>query len=153
MSTQSQIDSINTQVDTDINNKTLPSSITKVNVGNNIKAVAALTLDNYKKLSFLISQSGTSNPVITIQENTTGGTFTATRDSVGNYNITATGGNIFTVGKTGLLSTLAGSFASGKLKHEFIGATLLVLNTYNDNGTTLTDGVMTDTYIEIKIYP
>ena len=53
----------------------------------------------YTVYTALLTQTGTAAPVATILQNTTGGTFTWTRQSAGNYTITASTA-LFTVNKT-----------------------------------------------------
>jgi len=53
----------------------------------------------YTVYTALLNQTGTAAPVATILQNTTGGTFTWTRQSAGNYTITASSA-LFTVNKT-----------------------------------------------------
>jgi len=56
-------------------------------------------LGGYPVYTALLNQSGTAAPVATILKNTTGKTFTWTRQSAGNYTITASSA-LFTVNKT-----------------------------------------------------
>ncbi len=56
-------------------------------------------LGGYPVYTVLLNQSGTAAPVATILKNTTGKTFTWTRQSAGNYTITASSA-LFTVNKT-----------------------------------------------------
>tara|TARA_R110001632_G_scaffold201061_1_gene323838 strand:- start:31 stop:2604 length:2574 start_codon:yes stop_codon:yes gene_type:complete len=53
----------------------------------------------YTVYTALLTQAGTAAPVATILQNTTGGTFTWTRQSAGNYTVTASTA-LFTVNKT-----------------------------------------------------
>lgn len=98
MATAAQISAAKAAVDTDIVNKTDEASITKVNVGGNIKAAMDLTLSVSKVFSALISQSGTANPTATVLINQLGGTPVFERLSTGHYNLTITGA--FTANKT-----------------------------------------------------
>jgi hypothetical protein len=56
-------------------------------------------LGGYPVYTALLNQSGTEAPVATILKNTTGKTFTWTRQSAGNYTVTASSA-LFTVNKT-----------------------------------------------------
>ena len=67
-----------------------------------IAAVAGLVNSyslGYTVYTALLNQTGTADPVATILQNTTGGTFVWTRQSTGNYTITASTA-LFTVNKT-----------------------------------------------------
>ena len=76
------------QIDTDITNKTGSGSISKVNVGGNLKAVVDYVDQQAPKVALIYStQSGTGNPSLTMISNTTGKTYTADRANTGSYNI------------------------------------------------------------------
>jgi len=91
-------DSVKTQIDTDITNKTTSKSISPLNVGGNIKAVVDLIPDkSYKIYNTLLSCTDSVTPVLTILENTIGNII-CTRNSAGNYSATLL--DAFTIGKT-----------------------------------------------------
>jgi len=102
--------------------------------------------------SALISQSGTSNPTLKELENTTGVTFSCTRGSTGNYTLTGSS-NVFTADKTATIYSFNsnGSFPDGTMFFYSIGAQFFTIETRNSG--TPTDGVVTDAFIEIRIYP
>ena len=101
--------------------------------------------------SALISQSGTGIPTAKVLENTTGVTFSYTRNSVGNYMITGSS-NVFTTDKTAVIHSINtnGSFSNSRMYAYSIGAQFFTIETYS--ATTATDGIITDAFIEIRIY-
>ena len=73
-------------------------------ITNNVTIASVAAFANTYNLGYtvytaLLSQAGTAVPVATILQNTTGGTFTWTRQSAGNYTVTASTA-LFTVNKT-----------------------------------------------------
>ena len=71
-------------------NMTVASLATLINSG---------SVAGYKVYTALLTQAGATAPVATILQNTTGGTLTWTRQSAGNYTITASSA-LFTANKT-----------------------------------------------------
>ena len=71
-------------------NMTVASLATLINSG---------SVAGYKVYTALLTQAGTAAPVATILQNTTGGTLTWTRQSAGNYTITASSA-LFIANKT-----------------------------------------------------
>lgn len=151
------------QIDNDITDKVALGSVTTDDVGGNMKdvvdyvdqeiaALPPVPEASYLVYAALITQSGTSDPVATVLENTTGATFTPDRGGAGSYTLQASS-NVLTTNKTAIITSLSGSFQAGKLTYEILGNNFITLSTFNDNGATATDGVMTGTFIEIRIYP
>lgn len=172
---------IKTAIDTDITNKTLPGSATHQNVGarmkdivdytdqeintlsNSLSAVALSNdyndLDNlpvlpYKKLVGIITQSGTSTPVITIFENTfTGGSVTTARFNNGAYGIYLPGTNDFTK-----LYCIIGDDSNSQdsrltMYKASDGVNLIVgIGSYTVSTNTATDDKLNSTPFEIRIY-
>jgi len=73
-------------------------------ITNNVTIASVAAFANTYNLGYtvytaLLTQAGTAAPVATILQNTTGGTFTWTRQSAGNYTVTASTA-LFTVNKT-----------------------------------------------------
>ena len=73
-------------------------------ITNNVTIASVAAFANTYNLGYtvytaLLTQAGTAAPVATILQNTTGGTFTWTRQSAGNYTVTASIA-LFTVNKT-----------------------------------------------------
>jgi hypothetical protein len=106
----------------------------------------------YKKYVALLTQSGTSNPTVTVLENTLSGTPTVTRDGAGYTKIELTGE--FTANKCYFQVTL-GSEVSG-------GANDLAWGAYRNNANTcyvwtavnnvLVDAILTGASLEIRVY-
>ena len=98
----------------------------------------------YTVYTALLNQTGTAAPVPTILQNTTGGTFTWTRQSAGNYTITASSA-LFTVNKT-ILFLNNGSTAN---------ITQVPWDRTSDTTVTLSlgaDGNLNNGSFEIRIY-
>ena len=73
-------------------------------ITNNVTIASVAAFANTYNLGYtvytaLLTQAGTAAPVATILQNTTGGTFTWTRQSAGNYTVTASTA-LFTADKT-----------------------------------------------------
>jgi hypothetical protein len=99
----------------------------------------------------LVSQSSTSAPTATVLENSLGGTVVWARSSTGTYTATLTGA--FTSAKTFLITTgEAGTIAA--LKNVVVTRTSAdVVTVTTGSGGTLEDSVMSNTPIEILVYP
>jgi hypothetical protein len=98
----------------------------------------------YTVYTALLTQAGTAAPVATILQNTTGGTFTWTRQSAGNYTVTASTA-LFTVNKT-ILFLNNGSTAN---------ITQVPWDRTSDTTVTLSlgaDGNLNNGSFEIRIY-
>lgn len=145
---------LKTQIDTDITNKTGWGSISKTNVGNNMKAVvdyAAQTGRPYKVYSVIINQAQTGDPVITVMENTIG-TITVARTGAGVYTFTRTGA--FTNNKT-LLSpaqVCINSYSGNSYNASAFRTSADVVTLSTTLGTVATDGVLSSFTFEIRVY-
>lgn len=95
----------------------------------------------YKVWSGLVSQTGTSNPTATVLENTLGGTPSFARTSSGAYTITLTGA--FTNNKTFI--QWSNPYPTYQLYLTYVSANII-------NITTPSDGVLSATPIEIRVY-
>lgn len=143
-------------IDTQITNETVDFAITPNEVGSRMKDIIDYTTEqigsSFLTYSALISQSGTSNPVLKELQNTTGVTFSCTRGSNGNYTLVGSS-NVFTTDKTATIYSFNsnGSYSNGTMFFYSIGAQFFTIET-RDSGT-LTDGIITDSFIEIRIYP
>lgn len=78
------------QIDADITNSTTVNSVTTLDVGGNMKDIVDYVDQEVNKsiVVFKITQSGTSNPTISVKRNKTNLTWTASRTGVGAYRIT-----------------------------------------------------------------
>lgn len=76
------------QIDANITNKTVAGSITKTNVGGDMKAIVDYVDQqvDWKVYKAKLSQSGTGNVTAVVLKNDTGKTFTYSRNSTGSYN-------------------------------------------------------------------
>jgi hypothetical protein len=145
---------IKDNINADITSKTTPNSISRSDVSTNLVDIVDYVdqeAQGYKVYSALISQSGTSAPTAKVLKNNLGVTFSFSRSSAGNYLITASS-DVFTVDKTAVSYSINtnGSFSNSRMYLYSIGAQFFTLETYN--ATTATDGVITDSFIEIRVY-
>lgn len=155
MATQAQINAAKATIDTDITNKTGDASITKVNVGGNMKAVADLSLSPYKSYVAQISQTGTSAPTVEqLFENGLGGTPVWARTGVGAYTLTITGA--FVVNKTitfprdiSLVVSVPDEFANA-VSINRTDANVVSVETFA-NGVS-TDSILNSFPLEIRVY-
>jgi hypothetical protein len=100
-------------------------------------------LGGYPVYTALLNQSGTEAPVATILKNTTGKTFTWTRQSPGNYTVTASSA-LFTVNKTIVFGN-----------HGSVNIVDFDWNRASDTTVTLSvgaDGKLVNGSFEIRIY-
>lgn len=105
-------------------------------------------IGNYKKYVAMLTQTSTSAPTAKVLENTLGGTVVWTYSSTGVYVGTLTGA--FTADKSPVILTSNNSGVT--LTGGASGSTNFVGIETKVNGT-LTDGSMTDSFIEIRVYP
>jgi hypothetical protein len=117
-------------------NMTVASLATLINSG---------SVAGYKVYTALLTQAGATAPVATILQNTTGGTFTWSRQSAGNYTITASSA-LFTANKTIVFINNGSNAAS---------TDVIKWNRTSDTTITLipvVDGQFTNGSFEIRIY-
>lgn len=143
------------QIDSEITNETVDFAITPAEVGGRMKDAIDYTTEQgqgFLVYSALISQSGTSAPTAKVLKNTTGVTFTYSRSSNGNYLLTGSS-NVFTTDKTATVSSFNsnGSYSNGRIYFYNIGAQFFTIETIDN--ITSTDGMIADSFIEIRIYP
>jgi len=143
------------QIDTDITNKTGAGSISKSNVGNNMKDIVDYIDQQipYKSYHAILTQTGSSASVTVINENLYSPvTFSVTGTGV--YVFSSTGA--FTIGKTFFYRGVVEG-GIGKANFQFNSTnggngvnqgTLLV---YNDSNV-LSDAVFTNLPIEIRVF-
>jgi hypothetical protein len=108
----------------------------------------------YTVYTALLTQAGTAAPVATVLQNTTGGTITWTRNSIGRYLATISGAT-YTANKTAILLTSGSTSATdGRfLKVEDSGnTTIQALYNFDTSANTSQDGVVAGAMIEIRIY-
>jgi len=114
-------------------NMTVASLATLINSG---------SVAGYKVYTALLTQAGTAAPVATVLQDTTGGTFTWSRQSAGNYTVTASSA-LFTVNKT-IVFANNGSTTTTFLKWNRTSDTTITLIS--------ADGQFTNGSFEIRIY-
>lgn len=132
------------------NNIVIPASCTNLMVfGSNITADENSTglLLNYKSYVALISQTGTSAPSVTILENTIGD-IVWTRFALGDYRGTLTGA--FPSGKVICLSNQIDMLTMTLIERK--NNDVISINTGTPATSTIADGILNNTSIEIRVY-
>ena len=107
----------------------------------------------YTTIVGILTQSGTSDPVFTELENTTGSSIICTRSGSGDYDFTS-GSAIFTANKT--VVHVGQSGAGGDIittNYTIDTDSNISIFTWNGTSFALTDDLLQTTSIEIKIYP
>lgn len=143
---------VKTQIDNDITNKTGILSITKANVGNNMKAIVDY-IDrkiNYTTSAFRVEQNGINAPVITQYTNSLGD-ITWVREGVGRIVGTLSSGSFITA-KTFISMGRHAVYTSQTpdIKNIFVRAGGNEIVITQDDGTVAIDGI--DIKFEIRIY-
>lgn len=120
-------------------------TVTESNVTYN-NGIKTLNNVSYKHYIALLFQTGTSNPVAYVLENTLSGNIVWTYDTVGEYLGTLTGE--FTEYKTTVIcnNTMQGEIIAGRKNNDKVQ-----VYTYNSSGTA-TDGQLLYSTIEIRVY-
>lgn len=181
---------LNTYIDTNVTNKTVADSLTPLDEGNALKAVADYVdqenlldektlnkiieitgnsedsytsekavvdyvasqvsgIQPYKKYVALLSQSGTSDPVVTtLLENTLSAIIVWTRISVGVYNGTLTGE--FTNLRT--WCSITPISVSGDWSLYPNDSNIVQIKTWNNGSNAFADSFLNETSIEIRVY-
>jgi len=101
----------------------------------------------YKVYTALLSQSGTNAPVAVVLENTLGFIPVWTRNAEGNYGVTEVNG--YPLDKTTLMVT---SYPDSDISGVVLGGNEIQLETYSKPFSSLKDGILDDTTIEIRVY-
>lgn len=143
---------LKSQIDTDITNKIGAGSISKTNVGTNLKAVVDYVDQQVPKtMHVLISQEGVTAPTITYLKNDTGLTLSLSRSNSGRY--TATLSSPITQNKTSLL--MGNGNGTYIINAQFNGNTnIQIVNFTNESGVNVYyDDVMFNIAMKIEIYP
>jgi hypothetical protein len=142
-------------IDTQITNETVDFAITPAEVGGRMKDTIDYTTEQgqgFLVYSALISQSGTSIPTLKQLKNTTGVTFTTSFLATGIFTLDASS-NIVASNKTATIYSFNsyGEFANGRMDFYIAGANSFQIETRNSG--TLANDIITDAFIEIRIYP
>ncbi len=101
----------------------------------------------YKVYTALLSQTGTNAPIATVLENTLGFIPVWTRNAEGNYGVTEVNG--YPLDKTTLMVT---SYPDSDISGVVLGGNEIQLETYSKPFSSLKDGILDDTTIEIRVY-
>lgn len=105
----------------------------------------------YKVYVALLSQSGMDDPTAIELENTLGGNIVWTFDTNGSYFGTLT--NAFTNNKSFVLITTNSNATDTPIfSCQFIDTDKIVINTYDINTSSYTNGLLLNTPIEIRVY-
>ena len=117
-------------------------------ITNNVTIASVAAFANTYNLGYtiytaLLTQAGTAAPVATILQNTTGGTLVWTRQSAGNYTVTASTA-LFTANKT-IVFLNNGSIEPSNVKWNRTSDTTITL-------IGIADGQFTNGSFEIRIY-
>ena len=105
----------------------------------------------YKVYTALISQIGTSVPTATVLENTFGSTMSMTRISAGNFRLISSL-PLFTVGKTVAFSGNNGAFSTVPYNIRIVRISDTELSISTNAGTTASDNIINDLFVEIRTY-
>lgn len=107
----------------------------------------------YLVYSALMNQTGTSAPVATVLENTTGQTLTWIYNSVGDYSAAGTFGltKTFVMANQGLIITSDG-FGIGAYNDTGVNIVIKTRVVVENGGGTV-NGALTNTALEVRIYP
>jgi len=111
----------------------------------------------YKVYTALVSQFGTGDPIVTILENTLGGTVVFSRNSAGSYLVTAT--DLLTINKTAInIGPLSPNSGAPFNNDPFVTVNSPFTNdsfTFNvraiSDGAGV-DGCLSNTFFEIRVY-
>ena len=136
--------------------------ISGLTAGHQVRAASATTIetDGVKRYVALLTQTGTSDPVATVLENSLGGTVGWTRTGVGDYTGTLAGA--FVSNRTVLIlgsfipqiDTPAAAFSNGYLARVGSDAVNLITTNF-DTGFVggKADDLLSDTSVIIYVYP
>ena len=103
----------------------------------------------YKVYTAALTQTGAAAPVPTVLENTTGGVFTWSRVSTGQFRITISGIALPT-NKVVIFENATGDLNLGG---KITSSTTIDIDQFSSGGGGYADGMLPGTSIEIKIYP
>lgn len=117
-------------------------------VGATVSGIGGST---YKVVSGFFTQFSTNAPTLTILENTTGTTITASRELAGSTLIQSNG-TPFTSGNKTFILCQSGIEAK-TLVGRWAGTNLIVLRLFNTSGTLIDGSGATRKMFEIRIYP
>ena len=119
-------------------------------ITNNFKVSDVSSLFNlgYKVYVASLIQTGTAAPVATVLQNTTGGIFTWSRTSAGQYKATISGITL-PANKVVIFENATGDLNLGG---KITSSTVIDIDQFSSGGGGYADGMLAGTSIEIRIY-
>ena len=113
-----------------------------------VSDVSSLFNLGYKVYVASLIQTGTAAPVATVLQNTTGGTFTWSRTSAGQYKATISGITL-PANKVVIFENATGDLNLGG---KITSTTVIDIDQFSSGGGGYSDGMLAGTSIEIRIY-
>ena len=113
-----------------------------------VSDVSSLFNLGYKVYVASLIQTGTAAPVATVLQNTTGGTFTWSRTSAGQYKATISGITL-PANKVVIFENATGDLNLGG---KITSTTVIDIDQFSSGGGGYADGMLAGTSIEIRIY-
>ena len=113
-----------------------------------VSDVSSLFNLGYKVYVASLIQTGTAAPVATVLQNTTGGTFTWSRTSAGQYKATISGITL-PANKVVIFENATGDLNLGG---KITSSTVIDIDQFSSGGGGYSDGMLAGTSIEIRIY-
>ena len=113
-----------------------------------VSDVSSLFNLGYKVYVASLIQTGTAAPVATVLQNTTGGTFTWSRTSTGQYKATISGITL-PANKVVIFENATGDLNLGG---KITSSTVIDIDQFSSGGGGYSDGMLAGTSIEIRIY-
>ena len=127
----------------------LPNTDAKPTTNNfKVSDVSSLFNLGYKVYVASLIQTGTAAPVATVLQNTTGGTFTWSRTSAGQYKATISGITL-PANKVVIFENATGDLNLGG---KITSTTVIDIDQFSSGGGGYSDGMLAGTSIEIRIY-
>ena len=127
----------------------LPGTDEKATTRNfSVSDVSSLTNLGYTVYSAALIQTGTAAPVATVLQNTTGGTFTWSRTSAGQYKATISGITL-PANKVVIFENATGDLNLGG---KITSSTIIDIDQFSSGGGGYADGMLAGTSVEIRIY-
>tara|TARA_R100000541_G_scaffold43739_1_gene50910 strand:+ start:395 stop:850 length:456 start_codon:yes stop_codon:yes gene_type:complete len=127
----------------------LPNTDAKPTTNNfTVSDVSSLFNLGYKVYTAALIQTGTAAPVATVLQNTTGGIFTWSRTSAGQYKATISGITL-PANKVVIFENATGDLNLGG---KITSSTVIDIDQFSSGGGGYADGMLAGTSIEIRIY-
>ena len=120
--------------------------------GKSSKDKARKGVKDYQCYTVTLTQTSTNAPVITVQSNTLNGIPVSAYTSTGLFTLTLVGA--FIAGKTILVKLDPAALASVANSFKLVrtSADVITITTYSDTFSSVGNGVLSDTPIEIRVY-